>query len=359
MSEIGLRPDAVAVGVFDGGRRLVSQTAGLAAVLELKEIAIGRDMASLLAHLACPPPDPPFSLQCRTGGGRLLQADAQPLSGGGWMLAVADITAVLTAAEALGVARRNVESAAEAKARFLAAMNHELRTPLNAVIGFAETLAYHASRNDAAPDPRQTEEFAMHILGAGRQLLGLIDDMLDVVRIDAGTSDLAADTVEVGRLIEAALAAVGPAARRGGVGLSGRDLSGTARISADERRLRRLLAHLLGLAVRSTGPGGAIEVTAALDAGDLVIAVRDNGSGLAPEELERARQPLEKLEPRPSRRGGGAGIGLQLARAIAEAHGGTLALESRPGEGTTATVRLPGTRRLDASLSAHLAEERP
>ena len=239
-------------------------------------------------------------------------------------------------------------------------MNHELRTPLNAVIGFSETLAHDATRPGARPDPKETEEFALHIRDAGRHLLTLIDDILDLVRIDSGVYELAAETVDAGRLVQAALRAVDEAARKAGLELSGRDLTGAARLRGDERRLRRLLGHLLGNAVKFTRRGGQVDVTAELDeAGDLRIEVRDSGVGMAPEDLQRALQPFHQLDARLSRRAGGAGIGLHLGRAIADAHGGSLTLESAPGQGTTATLTLPRARLLPSPPSLQLARELP
>lgn len=362
MNDDPLRPGGVEMAVFGADLRLRSCTRDFPAVLGLPEAVEvgGGTLAGLTSHLIDAPPDPPWLRNCRTGDGRRLHLAAEALSDGGWSLAVIDATAAHAAASALREARETAEAGARAKARFLATMNHELRTPLNAVIGFAETLAHDAVRPGPRPDPKETEEFALHIRDAGRHLLTLIGDILDLVRLDSGACELIGDTVDVGRLVHAVLRAVEAAAASGGIALTGQDGTGGARVRADERRLRRLLGHLLGNAIKFTGRGGTVAVAARLDeAGDLRIDVRDTGPGMAPADLQRVLQPFHQLDDRLARRAGGAGIGLQLSRAIAEAHGGALLLDSAPGRGTVATLKLPRARLVALSPSLQLAQELP
>jgi len=360
MNDDPLRLSDVAIGVFGADFRLRAHTGDLAGLLGLpaESVATGQDLAALLGALLAMAPVPPCSLQCRTADGRLLDLAAEALSDGGWSLAVIDVTAAHAAVEALREARETAEAGARAKSRFLATMNHELRTPLNAVIGFAETLALDAVRPGPRPDPKETEEFALHIRDAGRHLLALIDDILDLVRIDSGVYELAADTIDAGRFVAAAVQRGEAAARKAGLELTGRDETGGARLRVDERRLRRLLGHLLGNAVKFTRCGGSISVTARLDtSGDVRIDVRDTGVGMTPEDLLRVSQPFHQLDARLARRAGGAGIGLHLSRAIAEAHGGAVLLESVLGQGTTATLLLPRARVIQPSPSLQLAQE--
>ena len=357
-----LRPGGVAVGVFGADMRLCALTGDLAGLLGLPaaQVAPGEQLTTLLSRMSGATSAPPCALQCRTGDGRLLDLTAEQLSDGGWSLAVIDVTATHAAAEALREARETAESGARAKARFLATMNHELRTPLNAVIGFAETLAHDAVRPGHKHDPNEIEEFALLIRDAGRHLLALIDDILDLVRLDSGAYELVADTVDAGRLVAAALRGVEAAAQQAGLTLAGHDASGGARLRGDERRLRRLLGHLLGNAVKFTRKGGCISVTARKDeAGDVRIEVRDNGVGMAREDLLRVQQPFDQLDTGLARRAVGAGIGLHLSRAIAAAHGGRLLLDSTPGLGTTATLLLPRSRLVEPSPSLQLAQEPP
>ncbi len=363
MSDDLSRPNGVGFAVFDPALRLRAHTSDLPRLLGLpaESLAHGRDFSSLLGELtAAAVPAPPCSLQHRTIDDRLLTLAVEGLSDGGWTLEVADITGVRATAKAMQDAREIAEAGARATSRFLVTMNHELRTPLNAVIGFAETLALDAVRPGPRPDPKETEEFALHIRDAGRHLLALIDDILDLVRIDSGAYELAADTVDASRLVQAVVLRGEAAAQKGGLTLTGRDETGGARLRVDERRLRRLLGHLLGNALKFTRSGGSVSVTARPDAaGNIRIEVRDTGVGMAPDDLQRVRQPFHQIDARLARRTGGAGIGLHLSRAIAEAHGGALLLDSAPDQGTTATLLLPRARVVEASPSLQLAQEPP
>ncbi len=372
MSDDPVLPGGVGVGVFAADLRMVSHTGDLACLLGLPagQAAPGVTLTALLGHLGLSAAtgtslSPPFALPARTADGRLLHLAAEALCDSGWSIAVIDVTAARAAAEALREARETAEAGARAKARFLTTMNHELRTPLNAVIGFAETLAHDAVRPGARPDPKETEEFSLHIRDAGRHLLTLIDDILDLVRLDSGAYELAADTVDVSRLVQAAVRAAEAGAQKAGVTLAAADKTspggtGATRMRADERRLRRLLGHLLGNAIKFTRRGGSVSVAAWLDeAGNVRIEVCDTGVGMAPEDLQRVLQPFHQIDTSLTRRAGGAGIGLQLSRAIAEAHGGALLLHSSQGHGTTATLTLPRARLIDPFPSLQLAQESP
>ena len=359
MTAAELRPGGIAVGVFDAGRRLSAATPGFATLLGLAAPPPpGMTLAELMAAL------PPFSPGADGLGGcdingRRLELTEQPLPGGGWVLTVTDLTALNQTAEELRLAREIAEAGARAKARFLSTMSHELRTPLNAVIGFAETLAFDAARPAAPPDPAEVEEYALHIRDAGRHLLGLIDDMLDLVRLDSGAYQIASDTLDAARLAQTALRAVGPVAQAAGLELKLRDEVGPLRLCGDERRLRRLLGHLLDNAIKFSHSGGEIELAASrTESGGVSMAVRDQGRGMAADEIERALLPFHQLDTRLSRRVGGTGLGLYFCRAVAEAHGGRLNLASRPGIGTTATLVLPASRLIEPSPSQQLAQDR-
>lgn len=237
--------------------------------------------------------------------------------------------------------RQKAEEASRAKSTFLANMSHELRTPLNAVIGFSEALMHES----ATPDARRIEEYAGAINEAGRHLLALINDILDVARIEAGRMDLAEDPVDLARLAATALRLLEPVARTASVSLALAVPKDLPAVLGDERRLRQVLLNLVSNAVKFTGPGGSVRVEAGLDAdGGLEVRVADSGIGIAREDLERVFQPFVQLDSSLSRRYQGSGLGLFLSRALAQAHGGTLTLESEPGKGTTALLRLPPSR---------------
>ncbi len=358
-----LHPGGIAVGVFDAARCLRSATADFATLLGLAEpLPVGLPLDELLAALPprapeTPPPSEGISC-CYEIAGRLLEFAEQPLPDGGCTLAVMDTTEINRTAEALRAGREVAEAGARAKARFLSTMSHELRTPLNAVIGFAETLAFDAARPGATPDPAEVEEYALHIRDAGRHLLGLIDDMLDLVRLDSGAYQIADDTLDAARLVQTAARAIAPAAEVAGLVVSQRDEVGPLRLHGDERRLRRLLGHLLDNAVKFSFRGGDVEISATrTEEGGVAMVVRDQGRGMAPDEIERALLPFHQLDTRLSRRVGGTGLGLYFCRAVAEAHGGQLRLQSRPGIGTTATLVLPPARLIEPLPSQQLAQE--
>ncbi len=345
-----------AVAVFAASGRLISATTNLAAVLELPSPpAPGQELAAVLGPLAAELPPPPAKRRCRAPGGGMLDLALLPLTDGGVVLRVCDVSSAEAANAAAEAERAHVETAARAKALFLATVSHELRTPLNAVIGFSEALAFDAARKHPPLDSGQVAEFAGHILEAGQHLLGLIDDLLDFVRLDSGALQLAADTVDIGRIVAVMAQRQQAAAAAAAVRLTVHDGAPGLSVTADERRLRRLLAHLLGNAIKFTPAGGSVTVTTGRSPGGAPrIVIADNGIGMAPEDLRRLREPFQQHDASFTRRAGGAGMGLPLSRAIAAAHGGKLELESRPGGGTTVTVDLPAAR-----IIGPLSSDRP
>ena len=277
-----------------------------------------------------------------TPDGRMLEIHSDPTPDGGFVITYADVTAERMQAAALREARDAAEAASHAKSRFLATMSHELRTPLNAVIGFSDALASLAAK----PDPAQVTEFAQAINDAGRHLLALINDILDVARIEAGRFELSADRIELARVANACLRIVGPQAQAVGVVIGAELPPDLPILVADERRLRQVLLNLLSNAIKFTPSGGRVVVTAKLKPEVLCIAVRDTGIGIPAPELERVFEPFTQLDASLARRFQGSGLGLYLSRALVAAHGGTLHLESTEGEGTTAVVSLPRDRLL-------------
>jgi len=276
----------------------------------------------------------------RTAAGRILDVHTDPTPDGGLVVTLTDVTDERMQEAALREARDAAEAASHAKSRFLATMSHELRTPLNAVIGFSDALAGLAARHD----PAQVTEFAQAINDAGRHLLSLINDILDVARIEAGRFELSQDRIELARVAAACLRIVGPQAQAAGVSV-GADLpSDLPILQADERRLRQVLLNLLSNAIKFTPSGGKVVLTARLDDDGLCIAVQDTGIGIPQEQLERVFEPFTQLDASLARRFQGSGLGLYLSRALVAAHGGTLHLESGVGAGTTAVVRLPASR---------------
>ncbi|MBC7801806.1 MAG: PAS-domain containing protein [Gemmatimonadaceae bacterium] len=281
-----------------------------------------------------------------TRTGRVLEVRTDPTPDGGFVTTYTDVTSIRQAEEALHKARRSAESANAAKSRFLAAMSHELRTPLSAVITSAETIMRAADHADGAPVLAAAE--TAHV--AGRQLLSMLDTILDVARLEAGRFDLAHDQVDLSRLVRACVRQSDAAAAAAEVLLEVELPAGLPVIRGDERRLRQALHHLVTNAVKFTGAGGQARITAHYDpSADLLLTVSDTGIGIAEADLDRVFQPFAQFDTPLHERFPGTGLGLYISRALMRAHGGELLLRSRPGEGTTATMRIPVERLLSAA----------
>lgn len=231
------------------------------------------------------------------------------------------------------VARGAAESASRAKSAFLTALSHELRTPLQAIGGFTELLGTLPLSED-----RRAAALA-HIQGATAHIAALVDDVLDIAKVEAGALSLQLTDVDVATVAQDVLDLLGPLAAERGITLRQCwPAAGTVR--ADERRLRQVLINLVTNAVRYNRPAGTVEV--ALEPGGAMMAIRvtDTGRGIPATELHRLFVPFDRLGAENGSEQG-AGLGLALARGLVEAMGGELTVDSRPGAGSTFTVRLP------------------
>jgi signal transduction histidine kinase len=270
--------------------------------------------------------------------GRVLEIATDRTPDGGYIRTYSDVTDTVRTREELERARDAAEEASRAKSRFLATMSHELRTPLNAVIGFSEALL-----NQSAPEP--FNEYAHTIHAAGRQLLALIDDILEVARADTTAFRPGDAPVELDALAQAVLRTARGAGLPPGVTLRAEIGDGLPRIAGDERRLRQVLGSLLSNAIKFTPAGGEVLLrAAAAPDGAVAVAVVDHGVGMAPEDIPRAFEPFTQLDGAAARQFQGSGLGLHLARTLARAMGMALTLDSRPGQGTTATLTIPPDR---------------
>jgi signal transduction histidine kinase len=242
-------------------------------------------------------------------------------------------------------------SANAAKTNFLANMSHELRTPLNAIIGFAEmmTAGVLGPIGNARYEP-----YTRDILESGRHLLHIVDEVLDVARLEAGRTELSEATVEVSGLIAAAARLVAPQAEAERILLHVEVEPGLPPLRADETKLRQIILNLLSNALKYTPEGGRVLLRADAHADGLALAVADTGIGIAPSDLPRVTVPYAQLEHREHltrmrahKRDSGrtsTGLGLPLVKMLAELHGGRLEIESTLGSGTTARVVLPRER---------------
>ncbi len=249
----------------------------------------------------------------------------------------------------LMVALDAAASANRAKSSFLAAMSHELRTPLNAVIGFSEMLMLETF---GPLGNARYQGYAKDIHGSGTHLLALINDILDLSRIDAGEMRLDEDVLSLEDVVGQSLRFVAQQAEAGGVALDASFESGLPPVRADQRRLKQALINLLANAVKFTAGGGHVSVRAVRSDGGIAIAVADTGIGIAPADIPRALERFGQVDSTLARKYEGAGLGLPLAKQFMELHGGTLRLESTLNVGTTVTITLPASRIVDPQARA-------
>lgn len=279
-----------------------------------------------------------------TQTGRVLEVRTDPTPDGGFVTTYTDVTDIRQAEEALQHARRGAELANTAKSRFLAAMSHELRTPLNAVIASSGLIR----RATDGSGPAHIFDAADHAHAAGRQLVSMIDTILDVARLEAGRFDMSEDRVDLFKVIRACVNQSDASAAAAEVSLNVDLPERLPAVRGDERRLRQALHHLLSNAVKFTGAGGQVSISAQRDSinADLMLKVSDTGIGIAEIDLDRVFEPFAYLDAEANRRFPGTGLGLYLSRALMRAHDGELTLRSRAGEGTIGIMRIPAERLL-------------
>jgi signal transduction histidine kinase len=230
---------------------------------------------------------------------------------------------------------QELETASRHKSDFLATMSHELRTPLNAIIGFSEVLQEQmfGELND------RQRGYVEDILEAGKHLLSLINDVLDLSKIEAGKMELDFSQVPISDVLRSAVAMHAERATRRGIQLSLTLEPEEIKVRGDGRRIRQIVFNLVSNAVKFTPAAGRIDVSARLNGERVEVAVADTGSGIAPEELEMIFKEFEQA--RDGKLAEGTGLGLPLSRKLVELHGGRLWVESAPGRGSTFRFTLP------------------
>jgi signal transduction histidine kinase len=238
-------------------------------------------------------------------------------------------------------ARDAAQAADRAKSTFLACMSHELRTPLNAIIGFSDLLRTEIF---GPLGNAQYLEYAGDINRSGHHLLELVNDLLDMALVEADMIDLQEEAIDVAMLISEAVNVA-----RGSVpGIIHKFdvcLPETATLlMADRRRMKQVLINLIGNAVKFTPNGGWIRIAVGGNEQHMSITITDTGIGIPPEKIGDLGQPFSQIESTASRRYQGSGMGLFITKALVKRHGGDLEIESRVGEGTTVTIRLPSDR---------------
>ncbi len=252
-----------------------------------------------------------------------------------------DVTQKWEAEQALREAKQAAETASSAKSQFLAVMSHELRTPINAIVGFSEMLG-SAHGDNLSPETRQ--DYLNTIMESTRHLQSLINDLLDITRMEKGTLQLVEQDLDAAELVEVAARMCRSQAEGADVTVVARTVDNIG-ITGDVTRLKQVFLNLLTNAIKFTPAGGIVNVDMERTAqGQLVLAVRDAGIGISAADIERVFDPFYQAENSSSRRYGGMGLGLAIARKIARLHGGDVTLASEPGAGTTASLILPGSR---------------
>jgi signal transduction histidine kinase len=232
---------------------------------------------------------------------------------------------------------RQLEAASRHKSEFLANMSHELRTPLNAILGFSEILA---ERMFGEVNAKQAE-YLQDILASGRHLLSLINDILDLSKVEAGRLELERGRFHLPTALDNALTLVRERATRHGITLTQTVAEGVGDIVADERKLKQILLNLLSNAVKFTPEGGQVGVTASAAEGVVTISVSDTGIGIAPEDQAAIFEEFRQVGPIDSRKQEGTGLGLTLAKKFVELQGGQIWVQSQVGKGSMFTFTLP------------------
>ncbi|MBB4284983.1 chemotaxis protein CheB [Roseospira goensis] len=259
----------------------------------------------------------------------------------GVFMLLSDIDEIKRAETSLRNAKEMAEEANRAKSDFLANMSHELRTPLNAILGFSEILSHELFGEILNKDYK---EYSRIIHDSGQHLLSLINDILDLSKIESGRIELQEEPVDLYQTVDTVVRLIGERARNASVDLVLDLPPDLPRLMADATGLKRVLLNLMNNAIKFTEPGGSVTVTGALTKRWLTLGVVDTGVGISQADIQRVFAPFEQVHGSLARRSDGVGLGLPITRSLMRLHGGDISLSSKEGEGTTVTVRFPRER---------------
>ncbi len=284
--------------------------------------------------------------------GVVIEARIVPMPDGGLLCTCLDITERKEAEAALLRAKQEAELASRSKSEFLANMSHELRTPLNAIIGFAEILA---SEIFGPLGHERYKGYVTDIHDSSQWLLRLVNDILDVSKIESGKAELFEEPVEIATVIESCIRLMRERMQARGLHLTCAIPAMLPPVRCDERRLKQIVLNLLSNAVKFTPAGGHITVRAAAEDDGFIIAIEDTGIGIAADDIDKALNRFGQIDSHLQRKQEGTGLGLPLTKAMTELHGGRLEIASTPGIGTRVTVWLPLERILLPAAAAAAA----
>jgi PAS domain S-box-containing protein len=255
--------------------------------------------------------------------------------------ALQDVTDLKQHEQELIEAKNEAELANRSKGEFLTNMSHELRTPLNAIIGFSQVIRDQLFGSDQT----RYVDYARDIHESGQHLLDLINDILDVSKLEAGKQVLYEEELSIGKVVDDCIKMSKARAAEGAVKLSAAGFEALPRVWAEERGMKQVLLNLLSNAVKFSPRNGTVRVEGALTRnGGIAISVIDTGFGIPPDVLPHLFRPFRQGDNSISRQFGGSGLGLAISRHLVELHNGRIEVQSEPGKGTTVTVTLPAER---------------
>ena len=357
------------LSVFDSRGRLIAWNSRFCELLDLPTDAVanaalrdilmlqtvrgdfgeGKPDADVTSRLDLFYRDVPTTKERITPAGRLLQIRRRAMPNGAVLSIYSDVTDIKASERKLIEARSQAELANRAKGEFLANMSHELRTPLNAIIGFSEVISHELFGPIAN---EKYLEYLRDIHASSLHLLSIINDVLDMSKIEAGKVELAQEVVPMQSLIGEVMRMVHERARSRNIELIAQMAKEEVDIWADERSMKQIFLNLLSNAIKFSREGGTVRVRVTADRPDVALfEIEDHGIGMNEEEQERALQPFGQAQPATTRTYGGTGLGLPITKGLVEAHGGTLTISSRADHGTTVRVVLPREPKQPASTS--------
>jgi two-component system cell cycle sensor histidine kinase PleC len=240
-------------------------------------------------------------------------------------------------AEKYAAEKTRAEEANQAKSKFLANMSHELRTPLNAIIGFSEIMASGMFGPLGADKYR---EYCSDIHGSGQYLLDVINDILDMAKIEAGRIRLDFEDLDLDTMLTEAMRVVSARAEEKQLTVTAR-IDPDLRLRADRRAIKQIALNLLSNAVKFTPAGGRVTLRGRAGGDGVVLSIADTGIGIPPDSLARLGRPFEQVESQLTKSHQGSGLGLAIAKSLAELHGGRMRIRSTLGKGTLVAVQLP------------------